>query len=384
MLCNLKDKDWAVLTHAGRFDASANGMELMHWRLGSQAIRLNQLKRGFYEPGLLAKVMGLNKQPLRKISSLQDVKLFPDVTCEPVNAEHPQLVVKLKNRGGGIGQIEVRVNGKEVAEDASPRGLDRDAQQATVSVDLSNAATIAGAPNEITVIAHNRNGDLSSRAIRLTFTPKAVSSRADINVYAIIGGVSHYADPELDLKYSGKDATDIAKGIELGAKKLFGADRVHVTLLSSLVDSAAGQPTKENFASAFDTATAAKPQDILIVYLAGHGTTLAMGEDKYYYLTADSKKSDLSSLKLLERSAISSEQLAEWVKKVPALKQILILDTCAAGAACAKLTERRDIPGDQIRAIDRLKDRVGFYVLMGCAADAVSYETSRYGQGVLT
>ena len=45
---------------------------------------------------------------------------------------------------------------------------------------------------------------------------------------------------------------------------------------------------------------------------------------------------------------------------------------------------KRDLPSDQIRALDRLKDRTGFFVLMGSAADAVSYEASRYGQGLLT
>ncbi len=64
--------------------------------------------------------------------------------------------------------------------------------------------------------------------------------------------------------------------------------------------------------------------------------------------------------------------------------RLMILDTCAAGAAEAKLAEKRDVPGDQVRAIDRLKDRTGFYVLMGSAANAVSYEASQYGQGLLT
>ncbi len=62
----------------------------------------------------------------------------------------------------------------------------------------------------------------------------------------------------------------------------------------------------------------------------------------------------------------------------------MVLDTCAAGAAAALLTAKRDVPSDQIRAIERLKDRTGLYVLMGCAADAVSYETSQYRQGLLT
>jgi len=67
-----------------------------------------------------------------------------------------------------------------------------------------------------------------------------------------------------------------------------------------------------------------------------------------------------------------------------AIEHDMLLDTCAAGAAQAKLMEHRDLPGDQVRAMDRLKDRTGFHVLMGCAADAVSYEASEYSQGLLT
>jgi hypothetical protein len=69
---------------------------------------------------------------------------------------------------------------------------------------------------------------------------------------------------------------------------------------------------------------------------------------------------------------------------IPANKQVLVLDTCAAGGAAARFTEKRDISGDQIRALDRLKDRTGFHVLLGCAADRVSYEATRYEQGLLT
>jgi hypothetical protein len=46
--------------------------------------------------------------------------------------------------------------------------------------------------------------------------------------------------------------------------------------------------------------------------------------------------------------------------------------------------DKREASGDAIRAIDRAKDRTGSYILMGSAADAVSYEASQYGQGLLT
>lgn len=62
----------------------------------------------------------------------------------------------------------------------------------------------------------------------------------------------------------------------------------------------------------------------------------------------------------------------------------MVLDTCQAGTAATKLMEKRAVPSDQIRAIERLKDRTGFHILMGSAADASSYEASQYGQGLLT
>src|SRR5206468_9197244 len=49
-----------------------------------------------------------------------------------------------------------------------------------------------------------------------------------------------------------------------------------------------------------------------------------------------------------------------------------------------KLVQQQDISGDQIHALERLKDRTGFHVLMGSAADKVSYEASQYQQGLLT
>lgn len=130
-----------------------------------------------------------------------------------------------------------------------------------------------------------------------------------------------------------------------------------------------------------------------MVYLAGHGVAIPGGgvndaNDLYCYLTQSATTGSPATLAhdavLRRQTTISSEELTAWIKLVPALKKVMILDTCAAGAAVKTLVEKRDVPSSQVRAVERLKDRTGFYVLMGCAADSVSYETSRYGQGLLT
>ncbi len=70
------------------------------------------------------------------------------------------------------------------------------------------------------------------------------------------------------------------------------------------------------------------------------------------------------------------------------LRQVVVLDTCAATAAAItdllKLAAPRELTADQERALVLLKDATGSHVLMGAAADKVSYEASRYGQGLLT
>jgi uncharacterized protein YjiK len=76
-LIALDKADWAVVTRDGRYDASPAAMELMHWVVGLEVISLNQLKERYYEPNLLPKLLGYNKEPLRDISAFAEVKLPP-------------------------------------------------------------------------------------------------------------------------------------------------------------------------------------------------------------------------------------------------------------------------------------------------------------------
>ena len=128
----------------------------------------------------------------------------------------------------------------------------------------------------------------------------------------------------------------------------------------------------------------AKPGDVLVVYLAGHGVTHGGQDGDWYYLTADARSADLADPAVRKQVSLSSAELTDLLKATPAQKQVLILDTCHSGRVIEKLTEKRDVPGSQVRALERVKDRTGMHVLAGCAADAVSYEASRYGQGLLT
>jgi WD40 repeat protein len=369
------DGSWAVVDSEGRYDASNGGdVEGLHWVIGKEPISLDQLKDRYYEPGLLAKILGFNKEPLREVKAFTTPKLHPSFELDPPTAERQALTIRLKNRGGGIGRVVVNINGKELTADARAAVTDPDAEELSLEVPLSGDPRLRpGEKNVIEVLAFNAEGYLRSRGFTVEYTPPGEAGRGPTELWAVVAGISDYAGAAIDLKFAAKDAADFALGLRTAAQRLFGAEKTHVTLLED-----AG---RKELIAALREAARAKPKDILVLYLAGHGVSQ---DDAYYYLTKEARSAELKDPAIRETTALSSHELTELVKKIPALKQVLILDTCASGRFVEKLTESREIPSSQIRALERIKDRTGLHILAGCAADRVSYEATRYGQGLLT
>lgn len=405
------DEEWVIMTPDGRFDASEGALKLMHYAYGLEVIDLEQLKEMYYEPGLLQKILGYSKEPLRSIVPLKDIKLYPEIVSQTLDEKTGKLNIKLKNRGGGIGRTEVFVNGKRVVEDARDERLRKNpsvAFEAVVglTVDLPKESFVKGKSNEIKVITSNYlkeigRGNIQSRGSDIFYVNQ---EREELpNLYAIIGGVSDYEGDALDLRFAAKDAEDFSNALRLGANRLFcpsqGAEclgKIDIRTFSTARESAQEQPTKENFKKAFaDIAAKAKAEDIVVIYLAGHGVTLGTGTDTYFYLTREARSASKEDLeKNFQTVAISNAELTDWLTPnneksddiyIKANKQVIILDTCAAGNFAGESWKTdRDLSGDQIRAMDFLRGKTGTFILMGSAANRPSYEANRYNQGLLT
>ena len=162
--------DWAVVDPEGRFDGSPGGLKELHWVVGMTPIDLDQLKDRYYEPGLLAKVTGFNRAPLRDVSRFDHVALYPSIEFSNVDSATGGLTLNLANQGGGIGQVEVFVNGKELAADArsAEARADPNANTAALTVNIARAASITpGKPNSVTVVTRNAEGSIRSRSVAL-------------------------------------------------------------------------------------------------------------------------------------------------------------------------------------------------------------------------
>ncbi len=433
-LIAIDDQEWVVFTPEGRFDASEDAQRLMHYSYGLEIINLEQLKEMYYEPGLLQKLLGFNRQPLRPVVAIGNIKLHPEIVEQKVEPKTTKLNIKLKNRGGGIGRVEVRVNGNELTGDArAGKAFEPTAKQADLTVEIPPKRLRAGA-SKIEVVAWNLDGSVRSRGSEINFNSgneraetKGVEvikisvdkKPSEINFYAIVSGISDYEGSALDLRYAAKDAEDISKALTLAARKYFCNEelagkkpcgRVHLRLLSTekekssqfaglpdVADFQRLEPTKQNYQNVFsEIAQKAKPEDVVIVYLSGHGTAITSAEaikesafpDMYLYATRDATTLDRAIMvNQSERlsKTVNSLELAKWVSEIKADKKVMIFDTCAAGAAQKDLTSQtRAVDALQVRSIDRLRERTGFYILMGSAADAVSYEANEFRQGLLT
>jgi hypothetical protein len=259
---------------------------------------------------------------------------------------------------------------------------DKNSKSLHTIVNVSHSPVyMPGVDNLIELAVKNADGSLTSRTIARIWRAPGIKKESQPRLFALICGISEYSGG-MKLKFAANDAVSMAKAVKVAGGKFFGHDKVNVITLTS--DDINNKPTRANIMKTLDYFKEnATTGDLVMVYLSGHG--VAINDDNYYYLTSDARSADdVRDKKLRDKYSIGSADLQLLMGRIPALKQMLILDTCAAGSAAKNLIDKRDISGDQLRAIERLRDRSGFHILMGCAADAKSFEASRYGHGLLT
>jgi WD40 repeat protein len=377
--------DWIVTHPSGLFDASASAMEKLYFVQGLDIIDFNQLKERYYEPGLWKKA--ITGEKLRSVVGMKSIELPPDIQVGKVDAKG-YLPIELTNRGGGIGEVTILINGKEAIVDARPKGSDSNAKQLSLSVFIgNNNALIKGTENFIAVKAWNKEHWVVSRGAVTTYSLDGSETEYKPAIHIITSGVSDYIGTELDLKYAAKDAEDVSKALQLAARKLFGTEKSYIYNLTTS-QSRDNYPTKANIIKAFENVSSvAHPLDVVVVYLSGHGINHGGQDGDWYYLTQDAYTSSSAAYndpEIRRTSTLSSNELVELFKKMPALKQVLMIDACASGKVVENLMAKKDIESTTVRALDRMRDRTGLHIITGCTADAVSYEASKYGQGVLT
>lgn len=371
-LFGLGETDWAVVDPEGRFDGSPPGMKAIHLVSGTEVVSLNQLKNRYFEPGLLQKLLGHRSETIRSVRPLRELGLHPKVEIiQAPKGDDSTLKLRLIPRGGGVGQIKVRVNGVETAVVTPQEG------QTDVSLQLPKDRLEPKRDNIVETVAYSSDNTMASRAYPLTWVEPEVEKVVDRRLFLIAGGISDYENTNLRLSYPARDAIDLTKALTRGGKRYYGQDKVKAYLLTETAEGlevTLEAPTRDGFERVFqEVAKESKPEDVLVLFLAGHGTN---DGDLYAYLT---KEAEMTENGIPEKGAITSDDLREWLGKIKANHRVVVLDTCSAAALADGLAS-----SGGARAVNFLGSDQNLHLLMGCAADAQSFESASYGHGLLT
>lgn len=130
-------------------------------------------------------------------------------------------------------------------------------------------------------------------------------------------GVSKYADPEMDLQFAHKDVEMVAKELEAQEGTLFR----EVRQLVLTDEDAANEVIRTRGLREF--LGGATDQDVIVIYLAGHG---AQDIDGLYFLTHDT---DFNK----PYEGFEMAQISRFLRRRPqGQKAILLMDMCRAGS----------------------------------------------------
>lgn len=384
----MMDGSWLALDDEGRYDAPdpsqvPGASYVISWPGGIEAIEVEQMKGRYYDPNLFPKMLGLDKDPRRTVPLLSSLRLFPEVKVSQ-NSRKPSLVdIELKARDeGGIGKIQVKVNGK-IVDSKEGKGYFSIDRAVFANLMLPEAALPPGASNWLEVTASNEDGDLTSPPVRFDLGVPTDLKAPKVKLYALFTGAGDYIGQTGDLDAPPKDARELSKSLQITAERLLPSS-VEVQVMTTGDPDPAKKPTRANILAWLkETSAKATSSDILLIYLSGHGASKIGDKTGYFYLCADADPSALTPA-AIGVTTVSGEDLQAALAAIPAQKQVVILDTCHSGAAAKDLVAERSVSGDYRRAYESLRDASGVWLLAGSAADQLSYESSQVDHGMLT
>jgi len=368
-IINGKDGEWLTYTPEGFFTGSEWATKnLVHIVDGLEVIGIDQVYDKLYRPDLVAaKMRGEDISVYAKevnLASLVRSGSVPVVTLEnlPENPTSRDITfdVCVKNTGGGIGKVNLVLNGKTIQ---LSEGVSSSTGQ---TVNFRHTITLQNGENTIEAFAYNGSGMVESRRPSSIISWEGKTTKP--NLYVLTLAINKYRDKSLWLNYCVPDANAIAESFKSQESGLY--ENVYV---SSLQD---GEVTKEGISEEFERlSNLVTADDVFVFYISGHGTTYDDGD--YYYLPVNIRYTSREEIPI---QGVSKNDLIENLSLIKAGKTLLMLDTCNSGAFFANSGQRGL---SEKTAIDRLTRATG-HATLAASSDSQSAMEGYEGHGVFT
>jgi len=194
-----------------------------------------------------------------------------------------------------------------------------------------------------------------------------VASAQKLDLYAVIVGINKYKDPSNNLELAGKDAKDIYTFLN-ERKHLFA--NIHIKLL---LDEKA---TRTSVIRALkDDLQPARREDIVLIYLSGHGSRDKTRAGNYYFWPHDTDENDLSST-------------AVWMndpslfRGIGSERVLLIADACHSGGYLSGLARGKTTPRELL--LTDFTKVFGRFGISAAGPKEIALEKRTFGNGLFT
>ena len=330
---------------------------------------MDRFFQDFYRPGLLAEaLLGQSPKPQVELGASlpPKVKIISPEENGDVVAATATVDVEVTDAGGGVQGPWLRQNGARVLAAGEKQKVDDTTYRQSFTVALVEGE------NRLRVEAASADGSWESEPAELRLTLIRNLEKPVLHLLAV--GVEKYAEGALNLQFCADDAQALARLFEERGQALYAGVRPHV-----LIDN---QVTRDQLRAEINAiADEAKPQDTLLVFLSGHAVTVGQ---RYYFIPHDMRREADSFEEDVRKWGVPGDTLADWIGSVPALKRMLILDTCHSGAAVTLAGGRGRDPFAFRGAVERLSREQGIFTLAASAADEQAAEVPALAHGLLT
>ncbi|MEQ9487495.1 MAG: caspase family protein [Alphaproteobacteria bacterium] len=361
---------WAVVDADGRFDGSSRALSNLAWVGDTVDLPIDNFTDQYYEPDLLQKKrLGIGTLLTAGSASLAEGILPPPVsevdvppTLKLDQLEPIEIKVTARGEGGGVTIVNLFHNTKLVSTGSiTNREEDEDDGKQIVEVTYkirpiagrnifhANAASSEAILGNTTQVVSN-----------VTAPPHAP------NLHVLTIGLNEYLDPELKLNYAIPDARGIQEAMKSAYSGLFAEIKFYELFNE--------KATRRGVTAALDKFKDTSPEDVVLIYYAGHGEA---SPDEFFFVTYEFELP--LSVNRLERRALSATKIKEMIQDIGARRVILLIDACKSGTAVAGFEDQVDR-----RVLRQMGQSVGLHIVSATAKQQFAVELQDLGHGVFT
>ncbi|MGB1548630.1 MAG: caspase family protein, partial [Alphaproteobacteria bacterium] len=374
-------KRWVAWTPSGYYMASAGGDTLIGWHVNRGKDRagdffsVSRFRDDLYRPDVVGKVLAFldegkalaaaNQTADRRVPQRGIADILPPVVAveggSAVADGRLTLNYSIRSASGEPAKgLRVLADGRPIAELTGDIEAKQDGTQHRLDVALPENT------RGISLVAKNRHGIYSEPAMLALDYAEGGGAKPQPKLYLLAIGVSDYANPELKLKYAGRDARDFSDKASLQKGGLYRSVETRV-----LTD---GEASLENVLEGLAWIQKT-PQsgDVAMIFLAGHGVDDSGGN--YFFLPHG------TDLDRLPETAVPYERIRSTLASIPA-RTFLFVDTCHAAGVWG---QAKSAPVDINRVVNDLASpEYGVVVFASSANEQLSLESDVWQNGAFT